>query len=166
MGDGMTAGSITMVPLTPADPTDCSGDRSPAAIGTCYKFTYMPVPGGLGWGGVYWQYPANNWGNMPGLDVASGATKVSFWAKGAAGGEVLEIVAGGIGIGATPVPPYPDKIKGDQKFTLTSSWAQYSLTLPAGSYSPLLGGMAWAMGTATITSGSASFSIDSMQWVQ
>jgi hypothetical protein len=163
MGDGMTAGSITMVPLTPSDPTDCGGDRSGPAIGTCYKFTYMPVAGGLGWGGVYWQYPANNWGDQPGLAVAPGATKVTFWAKGGAGGEVLELVAGGIQASGKM---YMDSIKADQKFTLTSSWAQYTLPLPSTNYSPVLGGLAWAMGTATITSGSASFSIDSMQWVQ
>jgi hypothetical protein len=163
MGDGMTAGSIVMVPLAPSDPTDCSGDRSGPGIGTCYTFTYTPVMGGLGWGGVYWQYPANNWGGKPGLDVAPGATKVTFWAKGAAGGEVLEMVAGGIG-GAGAM--YSDPIKADQKFTLTSSWVEYTLPLPAMSYSPVLGGLAWSMGVASIPSGSAGFKIDSMQWVQ
>jgi hypothetical protein len=166
MGDGMTAGSVVMVPLAPTDPTDCSGDRSSPAIGTCYTFKYTPVTGGLGWAGVYWQYPSNNWGSMPGLDVAAGATKVTFWAKGAAGGEVLEVVAGGIGQGATPAPMYSDPMKADQKFTLTSSWAEYSLPLPSMNYSPVLGGLAWAMGVASITTGSAGFKIDSMQWVQ
>src|SRR5262249_34056625 len=145
MGDGMTAGSIAMSPATPSDPTDCGGDRSTPAIGTCYKFTYTPVPGGLGWGGVYWQYPAHNLGDMPGLGVESGATKVTFWAKGGAGGEVLEIVAGGIQAAGKM---YSDHVKGDQKFTLTSSWAEYTLPLPAMNYSPILGGLAWSMGTA------------------
>jgi hypothetical protein len=128
-------------------------------MGTCYKFTYTPVPGGKGWGGVYWQYPANNWGDMPGLAVPSGATKVTFWAKGGAGGETLEVDAGGIQAAGKP---NQDTFKAKTMVTLTKQWAQYTIPLPS-MYGPVLGGLAWAMGAGPIT-GMASFQIDSMQW--
>ena len=49
-----------------------------------------------GWAGIYWQYPENNWGDKgSGLDL-SGATKVTFWARGKNGGEWVKFFVGGI----------------------------------------------------------------------
>jgi hypothetical protein len=159
MGDGETAGSVTMLPLKPTDPQDCGGNRSPAALGTCYTVSYAPVSGGLGWAGIYWQYPANNWGAMPGLDIPAGATEVTLWAKGGAGGEVLTLVAGGI---AATGMAHEDTFKADTTATLTTSWAQYTIMLPS-MYGPVLGGFAWSVG-APMGAGSVQFSIDSIQW--
>ncbi|MEO1334505.1 MAG: hypothetical protein AAFV29_02640, partial [Myxococcota bacterium] len=48
--------------------------------GTCYHFTYRaPATASKGFGGVYWQYPANNWENE-GYPMPFGAELVSFWA--------------------------------------------------------------------------------------
>jgi hypothetical protein len=65
MGDGATMGSI-------AATADCPM-RGPGNIGNCAKFTYTPIAGGLMWGGVYWQSPANNWGTLPGKHIEAGA---------------------------------------------------------------------------------------------
>ncbi len=159
MGDGATVGSVAMMPLKSTDPQDCGGDRSPAALGICYTVTYTPVPAGMGWGGVYWQYPANNWGAQAGLDIPAGATKVSVWAKGAAGGETLTLVAGGI---QTSTMAHQDTFKADTTATLTTSWAQYTIMLPA-TYGPVLGGFAWS---ASAPDGGAAvqFSLDSLEW--
>ncbi len=159
MGNGVTANSVVMLPLKPADPQDCGGDRSPTALGTCYTVTYTPVPSGMGWGGVYWQYPADNWGAMPGLDISAGATEVSVWAKGGAGGEQLTIVAGGIQNAAMA---HQDTFRASAVATLTTSWARYTLTLPP-SYGPVLGGFAWTVNAPT-GGGSVQLSIDSIQW--
>jgi hypothetical protein len=159
MGDGETAGSVVMMPLKPTDPQDCGGDRSPPAIGICYTVSYMPVAMGKGWAGVYWQYPADNWGAMPGLDIPAGAKQVSAWAKGGAGGEMLTLVAGGIeSAGMT----YQDSFKANTVATLTTSWAEYTFMLPT-TYGPVLGGFAWSVG-APMGGGSVSFSIDSIEW--
>src|SRR5439155_12886514 len=87
MGDGNMAGPITMVPSKMGDSTDCNGKRgSTTALGACHVVTYMPpATAGMGWGGVYWQYPANNWGTKPGYAMPSGAKKVSFSAMGSKG---------------------------------------------------------------------------------
>ena len=161
MGDGMTAGAINMLPQTPTDPTDCGGDRSAPAIGTCYQITYTPVtPGGQGWGGVYWQYPSNNWGGMAGLDIAAGATQVSFYAKGMNGGEQVQFVVGGIQASGMA---YQDSFKATVTETLTTSWTQYSVPLPA-SYGSVLGGFAWSAGAPADAGGPIQFEVDSIQW--
>nr|HPL82772.1 hypothetical protein [Candidatus Omnitrophota bacterium] len=50
-----------------------------------------------GWAGVYWQNPANNWGSKNGGFDLTGMTKLTFWARGAKGGEVLQkVMVGGI----------------------------------------------------------------------
>src|SRR5439155_27036128 len=43
-----------------------------------------------GWAGIYWQNPANNWGNRPGGFNLNGAKKLIFKAKGEKGGETVE----------------------------------------------------------------------------
>ena len=43
-----------------------------------------------GWAGVYWQNPANNWGSKKGGFDLTGMTKLTFWARGANGGERIE----------------------------------------------------------------------------
>ena len=53
----------------------------------CHHFTY--TPGDVGWGGVWWQAPSNNWGDLPGQPLPPGATSISFRAWGQAGGERL-----------------------------------------------------------------------------
>jgi hypothetical protein len=159
MGDGATVSSVEMLPLKPTDPQDCGGDRSPAALGTCYTVTYKPVASGLGWAGVYWQYPANNWGAMSGLAIPAGATKVSVWAKGAAGGETLTLVAGGI---QTSGMAHEDTFKANTTAVLTTSWAEYTIALPT-TYGPVLGGFAWSV-SAPMGGASVQFSIDSIQW--
>ena len=64
--------------------------ESPYAGSTCVKIVYKKKPGRVyRWAGLYWQYPPNNWGNIPkGYDL-TGATKLTFWARGKYGGEVI-----------------------------------------------------------------------------
>jgi len=62
---------------------------------------------GPNWAGVYFMNgvlrgtevtPVANWGDIPnaGLDL-TGATEVTFWARGAEGGERVEFFVGGVG---------------------------------------------------------------------
>jgi hypothetical protein len=43
-----------------------------------------------GWAGLYWQHPDNNWGDEPGVDL-TGAKRISFYARGERGGEIVEV---------------------------------------------------------------------------
>jgi hypothetical protein len=157
MGD---SADVNMVPKTPADSTDCNGMRSSAtAKGNCHTVTYTPA-GMNKWAGVYWQYPANNWGNLAGFAMPTGATKVVFMAKGAKGGEKVKFIVGGLGGGAMP---HSDTVMANQTLTLTASWAQYSLDISGQTYVQVIGGFAWAMSAAD-AGASAAFSVDDIQW--
>jgi hypothetical protein len=162
MGDGNMAGPITMIPAKTGDSTDCNGMRSSTtASGSCHVITYAPpASGGQGWGGVYWQYPANNWGTKAGYAVPAGAKKVTFQAKGAKGGEKVQFLAGGI-VGA--MQPYTDSIKATTTVTLTTSWAAYSIDLTGQSYTSVLGGFGWTM-TSMDAGTSGGFFVDDIQW--
>lgn len=162
MGDGAMPGTVTMMPAKAGDSTDCGGKRaSTTAAGSCHTVAYVPpAANGMGWAGVYWQYPANNWGTKPGYAIPSGAKKVTFQAKGQKGGEKVTFLAGGI-IGAGN--PYTDSLKATVTVTLTADWQPYSLDLSGQSYSQVLGGFGWTM-TAGDAGASGGFSVDDIQW--
>jgi hypothetical protein len=162
MGDGATAGTIAMTPAKSGDSTDCNGMRaSTTAAGSCHSVTYTPpASGGMGWGGVYWQYPANNWGTKPGFAVPAGAKKVTFQARGLAGGEKVTFLAGGI---VSPGNAYTDSIKATSTVTLTATWAPYSLDLTGQSYTQVLGGFGWTM-VSTDAGASGGFFVDDISW--
>jgi hypothetical protein len=162
MGDGETPGFVTVLPAKPTDNADCNGKRAtPNAVGQCHQVRYSPPDAaGKGWAGVYWQYPANNWGTKAGYAIPPGASKVTFWAKGAAGGEQVSFLAGGIaGAGSA----YQDTVKSQVKTTLTADWAQYSIDISGQSYTEVIGGFGWTM-TATSAATSGQFFIDGIEW--
>jgi hypothetical protein len=45
---------------------------------------------GAGWAGIYWQHPANNWGDKKGGFDLSAYKKMKFRARGENGGEVID----------------------------------------------------------------------------
>jgi hypothetical protein len=79
------------VQLTEVSPKDEPWRERPR--GKILNFTTQPGP--QGWVGVGWQYPEGNWGQHPGVSL-KGAKKLTFWAAGSQGGEVLEFKIGGI----------------------------------------------------------------------
>ena len=72
-----------------------SGEKlRPGARGSVpYKVTYRQG-GSYRWAGVLWQFPPDNWGDKPGQAIR-GASKITFWAAGEKGGEIVEFKAGG-----------------------------------------------------------------------
>jgi hypothetical protein len=165
MGDGETAGHLTITPSVPGDSTDCNGDRpSTTAAGICHMVTYVPPdPAVKGWAGIYWQYPDGNWGTIPGFNVPVGATRVVFQAKGSKGGEIVSFFVGGI---MDKANPYADTVKASQDVTLTNAWAAYSIDLTGQSYTQVLGGFGWSMAADNAKTSSGVFYIDDIQWVQ
>jgi hypothetical protein len=148
------------------DTTTCKSPRQTGAGGDCFTATWAPTLGdaGAAWAGVYWQSPANNWGAKPGKVIAPGAQKISFYAAGKVGGEVITISAGGINAsGASAALPYGDTFTAKEPaITLTTDWTQYTLSLQGTTYTSVLGGFCWVVSTTATES--ITFYIDDIQW--
>ncbi len=126
--------------------------------------------GTLGWGGVYWQYPENNWGDMnSGIDL-TGATQVSFWARSEQPNAQLDFLVGGIGyatdsagktICSHPIASFPDSIcpKISKRITLTPTWTKYSIQIPSSTnLKKAIGGFGW------VTNRTNVFYLDDIQF--
>ncbi|MDO8489382.1 MAG: hypothetical protein Q7S42_04660, partial [Candidatus Omnitrophota bacterium] len=112
-----------------------------------------------GWVGVYWLSPANNWGNKKGGFDLTGMTKLTFWARGAKGGELLQKVTVG-GIKGT----YPDTASVEMgPIELTDTWKQYTVNLVGKDLSYINGGFSWST-TADLNPEGATFYIDDIKF--
>ena len=114
---------------------------------------------GQGWAGVYWQNPANNWGSKNGGFDLTGMTKLTFWARGAKGGEVIQKVMVG-GIKGT----YPDSAAVELgPIELTDTWKQYTINLSGKDLTYINGGFCWTT-TADLNPDGATFYIDDIKF--
>ncbi|MDD5465801.1 MAG: hypothetical protein PHP73_05630 [Candidatus Omnitrophica bacterium] len=112
-----------------------------------------------GWAGVYWQNPSNNWGNKKGGFDLTGMTKLTFWARGAKGGEVIQKVMVG-GIKGT----YPDTAMVEMgPIELTNAWKQYTVNLVGKDLSYVNGAFGWTS-TADLNPEGAAFYIDDIKF--
>jgi hypothetical protein len=134
----------------------------------CIKNSFEAI--GHNWGGIYWQYPENNWGTVPivGRDL-SGFTQIVFWAKGQGGGEKIEFFALGIGrdrSSGNPITPYPDSSPvvtiGFQ--TLSAEWVQYRIDLRGKDLSYVVGGFGWVTNSSANPQG-AEFFLDAIKYL-
>jgi hypothetical protein len=148
-----------------SDSTKCP-TRVAGALGACYTIAWTPTfvgDAGSAWVGVYWQYPSNNWGAKSGRIVAPGAKKVTFSAVGAAGGEAVEFIVGGVNNPAGAVVlPNADSFNVHTDATLTTSWASYEVSLADSSYSSVIGGFAWSITSSSKTP--VTFYVDNIEW--
>jgi hypothetical protein len=112
---------------------------SPRAGQTCIRVTYdAPVK----WGGIAWQSPAEDWGDEPGGFDLTGAKKLTFWARGAKGGEMVEFK---LGIYEKD-KPYPDSGYGSAgKVKLSQEWRQYAINLSGQDLSRIKSGFVFAV---------------------
>lgn len=102
---------------------------------TCIKLRYN-AEGLKQWAGIYWQHPVNNWGDKKGGYNITGATKLTFWARGAQGYEVIsEVKIGGIsGAFSDSDVAWLKNVK------LTGSWKKYTIDLSKSDLSFIAGG--------------------------
>jgi hypothetical protein len=115
--------------------------ENPKAGKNCLSITYnAKMAQGAGWTGIFWQHPANNWGDKAGGYNLTGAKKLTFWARGAKGGEkIAEFKMGGI------TGEYPDTDSaGIGPVELTQDWKQYVIDLNGKDVSYINGAFAWA----------------------
>jgi len=121
----------------------CSGSctDNPHSGATCIKIMYRPnISQGARWVGIYWLNPANNWGEKKGGYDLTGATKLTFWARGEKGGERIEEVKMG-GISGS----YPDSdIAAIGPVVLTTDWQQFEIPLEGKDLSYISGGFCWS----------------------
>lgn len=79
-----------------------------------------------GFAGVCWKNRPGNEGGEPGDDLSDkGFRRISFWVRGAAGGEVVEFRAGGLGHHKTRYRDSFDVTAG--KLTISSEWTEQTL---------------------------------------
>ncbi|MEC9465380.1 MAG: family 16 glycosylhydrolase [Myxococcota bacterium] len=149
MGDGAVPGAVVETLVCP--------ERAGDAQGQCHSFQY--ATGDIGWAGVYWQNPANNWGEQPGLPIAPGAQRVSFWAW-AEEEVVVEFLVGGVG---DEEAPYSDTFGVSREVTLGKTPQRYAVNLADVSYSKVVGGFGWSAEGPTDGSEVLMY-IDDIQW--
>jgi hypothetical protein len=108
---------------------------------TCIRVVYDIACSRAGqkWAGIYWLNPANNWGTRKGGYNLTGATKLTFWARGEKGGEqVQEFSVGGI---AGDYPDSDTAVVGP--VILGSEWREYTIDLRGKDLSYISGGFSW-----------------------
>jgi len=133
---------------------------SPNSGTTAIEFVYSAKKSqGQGWTGIYWLNPPNNWGSKKGGFDLTGMTKLTFWARGAKGGEVLQkVVVGGI------KGTYPDSTAVEVgPIELTDAWKQYTVNLAGKDLSYISGGFGWTT-TADLNPDGATFYIDDIKF--
>ena len=153
MGEGGT-GAVRALPC-PAD------HLPPSAQGQCHGFAYSPAPGlpeTMSWAGVAWQFPAFNWGAVPGLDIAPGASRVTFCAWGAQGDEIVDFFAGL----TAPV----DEVSVRLAFVhLAATPRRYALDLRGATYGKgVISGFGWTINGANVARPPATFFVTDIAW--
>jgi len=119
---------------------DLESSVSPRSGATCLEVTY-DAPGM--WVGVAWQHPANDWGDKPGGYDLTGASKLTFWARGKEGGEKVDFAVGILGSDK----PYPDTAKAELKgVKLKREWKQYSIDLKRKDLTRVKTPFVWTLG--------------------
>lgn len=127
-------GSARAIKLDPA------ATAHPHAGRTCIRADFTETQG---WGGVVWQSPANDWGDRPGGYDLTGAKRLTFWARGAEGGEVVSFEFGLI----PRDKKFHDTAKGSLgKVKLGAEWKAYSIDLAGKDLSRIKTGFVWVVG--------------------
>jgi hypothetical protein len=143
----------------------------------CIECRFTPAAGS--WSGWYFMsgvltgnmtQPGLNWGTYPDAGVnLSGASALTFWSRGAAGGERVQFFALGVGWNVesgAPEQAYPDSSPraATDVITLTPEWKQYSIDLQGKDLRYVLGGFGWVATSAENTNGTATFYLDDIRY--
>lgn len=116
------------------------GYRDDPKFPVCTKVFYAPPSNGKGWAGIYWQNQPDNWGDEKGENFSKkGYKRITFWARGETGEEIVEFKAGGIN-----KKKYKDSFEvSTGKVYLEKDWKQYSIDLKGKELSSVIGGFCW-----------------------
>jgi hypothetical protein len=139
-------GDTKSIQLDPASPTQPHTGRS------CLRCEFSAAKG---WGGVVWQNPANDWGSQGGGYDLTGARRLTFWARGEKGGEVVSFEYGII----EQKQRFPDTGSGSlPKVKLTKEWERYEIPVSGQDLSRIKTGFVWTAAQPVV------FYLDDIQW--
>jgi hypothetical protein len=144
---------------------------------TCIKASFKA--NGTNWGGWYFMNgvlsgtmiaPDLNWGDVPNAGInLSGATKLTFWARGLNGGERVEFFT--FGVGRNPdtgaiIMTYPDSSPKVSLgyVTLSNQWTKYTISVSGRDLSYVLGGFGWVSGALQNGNRDITFFLDDIQY--
>ena len=126
-------GDAKSIKLDPASTEQPHGGK------TCLKCEFQA---NQGWGGVVWQNPAGDWGDRGGGFDLSGAKKITFWARGEAGGEVVNFEFGVL----AKEKKFHDTAKGAlPKVTLSKEWQRFEIPISAPDLTRIKTGFVWTL---------------------
>ncbi len=120
--------------------------------------------GELGWAAVAWQYPANNWGSKPGLNLeARHFSQVAVWARGLPDSRgampKLTFKSGG---GTDASKPYQDSfaVEMPNAVQLTKQWREYTLDLQGKNVRSVVTGFIFAIDSSDNPNGATFYLAD------
>ncbi|MBL8049382.1 MAG: hypothetical protein JNJ45_11945 [Chthonomonas sp.] len=119
--------NLTFVPSgfmgdTAAFKVDFNSPVQPKVGTRCASFSFEKPDG---WAGLVFQYPANDWGELPGAVDLSAAHGLHFWMRGERGGEKVKVECGIL----KADKKYGDSGTGARELTLTKEWREYTIDL-------------------------------------
>ena len=113
--------------------------EAPHSGATCLEVRY-DAPGM--WAGVAWQHPANDWGDKPGGYDLTGARRLTFWARGAEGGERIDVGVGLLGRDRA----YGDSVRVERKgLKLGREWKRFTIDLDGCDLSRVKTPFVWSL---------------------
>lgn len=143
---------------------DDASTENPRSGDTCVKISVsreLLKRGTQGWMGVYWQFPDGNWGRSAGLDlgrysVPAEPVRLTFWARGSTGKELVQFLSGGVQRYAdsrnpelrhrdTFGPSYPEGSMKEGLVKLSTEWRRYRIELNGEDLRNLIGAFAWVV---------------------
>ncbi|HEX3481431.1 MAG TPA: glycosyl hydrolase family 17 protein [Kofleriaceae bacterium] len=99
--------------------------------------------GPRGWAGVVWQDPASERGARAGGCDLRNINQVSFWVKGARGGEVVEFQVGGVGAADAAYPDTIRPARSSGPVVLTAGWQPVTIGLAGADRRRVIGAFSW-----------------------
>jgi hypothetical protein len=136
MGDGARLGMLE----ADVHNAGCK-ERPPGAVGDCYRFVYHPADNR--WAGVYWVYPANNWGSRAGRRIAGERFKeVRLQAASATPDLLINFLVGGIN---DPILPNRDRVSAQTSVRIGTEWQTIKLDVSGQDFDRLIGALAWSL---------------------
>ena len=142
-------GDAKSIKLDPASTTD------PHSGKTCLKCEFQ---GTQGWGGVVWQNPAGDWGDRGGGFDMTGAKKITFWARGDAGGEVVNFEFGVLAADKK----FHDSAKGAlPKVSLSKEWQRFEIPVAGSDLSRIKTAFVWTLASPGHP---VAFYLDDIRW--
>jgi hypothetical protein len=134
--------------------------ENPKSPPTCVKVTYAIGP--AGWAGAYWLNKPDNWGDKGGDDLGAKAfKKITFYARGERGGEVVEFKAGGIEENGKKFKDSFEIATG--KVRLEKDWKKYEMTVEGKTLSSVIGLFCW-VAAGTDNPNGLTFFLDDIQY--